>query len=351
MAAIDEQFMKRALQLAYSNLGNVSPNPSVGAVIVKNRKLIGEGVTRSGNHAEVEALRNAGDAQGATLYTTLEPCSHSDKKTPPCIEAIITAKVKKVVIGTIDRNPKVNGQGIEALKKAGIDVITGVMEKEAQKCHEFFFTWITTGKPFVTIKAAMTLDGSVTWGDGVRKKITGNEADRAAHLLRKQYDAILVGVHTVLKDNPELTTRLVEGKSPVKVVLDSQLNMSLDAAVVQEGNTIIFCLKNADKEKKQKLKAVCDVVEANEKYGMVDAEEVLSELGKSGITSLLIEGGAKVISTFLNDKLVNKGVFFIAPFTVKKGKSFFELLKGKVIIRKDLSIYKEGEDLMVEGYL
>ena len=349
-------FMKHALELAYSHLGNVSPNPSVGAVIVKNRKVIGDGVTqpegKGGNHAEVEAIHAAVNAQGATLYTTLEPCSHTNKKTPPCTNAIINAGIKKVVIGTKDHNQYVDGKGIEQLKQAGIEVITGVLEREAQKCHEFFFKWITTGKPFVTIKTAMTLDGSVTWGDGVRKKITGNESDKAAHLLRKQYDAILVGVHTALKDDPELTTRLVEGKNPVKIVLDSELKIPLDAALLrQQGKTIVFCLPQADEKKKKRLGKLCEIIVAREKYGMIDGEFVLEELGRRNITSLLIEGGAKVISSFLNDQLVDKGVFFIAPFTVKKGKSFFELLKGKVIIKRELSVYKEGEDLMVEGYI
>ena len=339
-----EHFMRRALELAYSQLGNVSPNPSVGAVVVRGGKIIAEGVTQppGGDHAEINALHKIRDARGSTLYVTLEPCCHTAKRTPPCVDVIIKAGITTVVIETRAKNPAVNGKGIEKLRKAGIKVVEDVLHEEAEKAHEFFFHWITTKRPFVTIKAAMTQNGAMTWGDGIKKQISGKEALRFGHLLRKRYDAILVGVETILKDNPKLTVRLVKGRDPLRVVLDSDLRTPPDAAVL--GNTLIFCTKKA------KHLPGCEIIQVKEKNGHVDIKAVLEELGKRGVTSLLVEGGQKIIASFLNERHANKALFFIAPFE-QKGQFFFELLNEKALSLKNISAWRVGEDTLIEGYL
>jgi len=218
--------------MAYHNLGNVSPNPSVGAVIVKDGEIIGKGTTQSpgGNHAEIEAI-NSCDPEGATLYVTLEPCSHSNKRTPPCVNAIVEAGIKKVVIGVRDENPEVSG--IKFLKENGVKVST-MLKEEAKQAHEFYLKWVKDKIPFVTVKFVVTLNGMMTWGDGRRMKITGEEADQRVHEARRIHDAILIGVNTVIKDDPQLTCRLVEGKNPIRVILDSKLRIpenSIEASV------------------------------------------------------------------------------------------------------------------------
>jgi diaminohydroxyphosphoribosylaminopyrimidine deaminase / 5-amino-6-(5-phosphoribosylamino)uracil reductase len=346
----DETFMRKAVEKGYTQLGSVPPNPSVGALVVLHEQIIGEGVTQQppGNHAEIEALSGC-DARGATLYTTLEPCVHHNR-TPPCVDIIIKSGVKRVVVGVTDPNPKVNGKGITALQQAGIDVTVGVHRKEAVKLHEAFFHWITTKKPFVIIKAAMTMDGSLTWGDGLRKRISSEESLVAVHVLRRQVDAILVGVNTIIKDNPKLTTRRVEGENPVRVILDTKLRIPLDADVLkQDGTTVIFCTRFADDEKKKKLDKLCTVVELPDRFGLVDVDAMLGELGKRGITSLMVEGGAKVHASFLNAGCVHKGVFFVTDNQIK-GSGFFPLLKKKMELNH-ITVHKTGTDFMVEGYL
>jgi diaminohydroxyphosphoribosylaminopyrimidine deaminase / 5-amino-6-(5-phosphoribosylamino)uracil reductase len=349
----NKSFMKRALELAYLQLGNVSPNPAVGAVVVKGGKIISEGVTQKpgGDHAEVVALKSAGElAKGATLYVTLEPCCHVDKKTGPCTDAIIAAGVAKVVIGARDVNPEVSGKGIGALKDAGIEVVEGVLEAECRKCHEFFFKWIATKKPHVTIKAAMTRDGKMTWEDGIRKKITGEDALELAHVLRKRNDAILVGINTVLKDNPQLTCRFVEGKNPVRVILDSTLRISPEANVFkEEGRTIVFCL-GGDLEKKTVLEEVAEIIVVPEVEGKVDLDSVLEELGKRELTSLLVEGGIATIASFVKQKKVDKFGLFFAPFEKPEGRGFIEHLKEKVLMENHLTANMLGDDMFIEGY-
>ena len=231
----DEAYMQRALELALQAEGNTSPNPMVGCVIVDAEgNIVGEGYHHKAGepHAEVNALAEAKQmVQGATAYVTLEPCSHYGR-TGPCCVALARAGIGKVVVACLDPNPKVAGQGLEYLRLQGIEVVTGVCEKEAQRLNERFFTWITKKRPFITLKYAMTLDGKIATATGDSKWITGEEARTYAHRLRKQHDAVLVGIGTVLEDDPELTTRLVRGKNPVRVVLDSSLKISLMAAVL-----------------------------------------------------------------------------------------------------------------------
>lgn len=240
----DEAYMQRALELALQAEGNTSPNPMVGCVIVDAEgNIVGEGYHHKAGepHAEVNALAEAKQmAQGATAYVTLEPCAHYGR-TGPCCVALARAGIGKVVVACLDPNPKVAGQGLEYLRLQGIEVVTGVCEKEAKRLNERFFTWITKQRPFITLKYAMTLDGKIATATGDSKWITGEEARTFAHRLRKQHDAVLVGIGTVLEDDPELTTRLVRGKNPVRVVLDSSLKISLMAAVLNPlADTIIL---------------------------------------------------------------------------------------------------------------
>lgn len=349
-----EPFMHRALQLAYFNLGNVSPNPSVGALIVKDNQIISEGITQppGGAHAELEALHNCTDPRGTTLYVTLEPCSHKDKLTPPCTDALINTGIKTVVIGTRDLNPQVNGNSVRLLQNAGIEVISGVLEQDAIKAHEFFFTWIQQKIPFVTIKAAMTLDGKLTWGDGIRKQISCQQSVQKAHELRAKHDAVLVGVNTVIKDNPLLTCRLFPGRNPIRIILDSQLKIPEDAQLLtQPGKTLIFCANTSDKDKQRRLMHHAEVIGVTEENNHCDLAKVLSHLGRRGITSLLVEGGNEVISSFLNQGKANKLITFISGQKVPEGRGFFELLSEKALRMNGATVTKQGTDLVIEGYL
>jgi len=334
--------MQHALKLAHTNLGNVSPRPSIGALIVKNNKIIAEGVTQeNGNHAEYEAIHKAGDCTDATLIVTLEPCiTHK----PSCADIIIKSGIKRVIIGTLDINPLIYKKGIKRLKAAGIKV-TLLNLPEAKKVHEFFFHWIITKKPFVTIKAALTKDGFMTWGNGKSKKITDEEATKKVHELRKQHDAILVGVNTILKDNPQLTNRSGKGKHPLKVILDSGLKTPIDAKIFDEGKTLIYCTIKPTK----KYPPCCEVVRVKENNSLVDIDDVLSDLGKRNISSILVEGGSSVIASFINQKKANKCIFFVSEKEVKTGQSFFPLLKERLNL-KDISAQKRGNAIIIEGY-
>ncbi|UKL00221.1 bifunctional diaminohydroxyphosphoribosylaminopyrimidine deaminase/5-amino-6-(5-phosphoribosylamino)uracil reductase RibD [Brevibacillus brevis] len=313
----DSKYMDLALELARSARGQTSPNPMVGAVIVKEGTIVGMGAhLRAGEpHAEVHALRMAGEkAQGATVYVTLEPCSHYGK-TPPCAEALIAADVRRVVVATLDPNPLVAGRGIEMLRAAGVEVAVGVREEEAKALNEVFFHYIQTRRPFVTVKTASTLDGKIASVTGHSRWITGAEARAEVHELRRQHDAILVGVGTILADDPLLTARKGEqrfGSQPVRVILDSQLRTPLDARVVQntDAKTWIFTTDAAPREKHELLAA--RGVKVITTAGPIRVEKVLDTLGELGITSLLVEGGQEVNGSFLQARAIQKVVSHIA---------------------------------------
>lgn len=345
--------MRRALFLAYSRLGYVSPNPSVGAVIVREGKIVSEGVTQKpgGNHAEIEALQNCDDSRGATLYVTLEPCCHTTKRTAPCTGALVKAGIKKVFIGVLDQNPAVSGKGVKALRDAGVEVVVGVLEEEARRAHEFFFRWITKKVPFVTVKAALTLDGKMTWGDEKSKHITGKEALEKSHVLRRMHDAILVGVNTIIRDDPQLTCRLVSGRNPLRVVLDSRLRISPEARIFrEEGKTLLFCTQQHDKKKMRELLGKAQIVVVKDKDGHIDLADALHMLGDLGITSVLVEGGPEVITSFLREKWVQKGVFFISPKKIKWGRGFFEGMREEDLMLRRIEASMMGKDMMIEGY-
>ena len=312
----DEIFMREALRIAENARGRTSPNPLVGAVVVKDGKIIAEGWHRQAGtpHAEVHALNMAGElASGATLYVTLEPCSHFGR-TPPCAEKIIESEIKKVVAAMEDPNPKVAGRGFGMLKSAKIEVEVGILEAEARKLNEVFIKWIKTGFPFVTMKFASSLDGKIATFSGESQWISCFESRKFVHRLRDINDAILVGIGTVLADNPSLTTRLVEGKNPVRIIVDSKARTPLDSKIVTDksARTIIAVTENAPREKIFSLKNLgAEIIFAGKER--IDLKILLKKLGEMEITSILVEGGGKIHFSMLESGLVDKIFAFIAP--------------------------------------
>lgn len=357
----DEEYMQRALALAIKAEGDTSPNPMVGCVIVDDDgNIVGEGYHHKAGqpHAEVNALAEAKNlAQGATAYVTLEPCAHYGR-TGPCCVALARAGIKKVVVACTDPNPKVAGQGIAYLRLHDIEVVTGVCEKEALRLNEKFFTWITKERPFITLKYAMTLDGKIATANGDSKWITGEAARTFAHRLRKQHDAVLVGIGTVLADDPELTTRMVQGKNPVRVVLDSKLRISLMATVLNPAaETIIFTSMEADEDKVNALNALpnVEVVCLSTVSGKLPIAKVVAALAERGLTSLLVEGGSEVHGAFYDAGLADRVYAFIAPKIIG-GKNALTPVGGNGSefvaegwLLEEVEVQKLGTDIMFTG--
>lgn len=357
----DEKYMRLAMQLAGNAIGRTSPNPLVGAVIVKDNRVVGCGWHRKAGtpHAEVHALNQAGElAQGADVYVTLEPCDHYGK-TPPCAKALVEAKVKNVYGGLLDVNPKVAGKGFKILEDAGIHVEYGFLQDELRKQNEVFFKWIEHKKPFVVLKAAMTLDGKIATATGQSKWIT-NETSRAyGYKLRDIYDGIMVGINTVIEDNPMLTARVDGGKNPIRIVVDSSLKIDINANLVQDksAKTIVATTDKADKDKILKLQAqnVDVIVVDKDENDKVDIEKLLNILGQQNICSILVEGGATLSGSFVAKKLVDKVYFFIAPKIIG-GKEAKTPVAGTGILNlqealtlKDIQIEKLEEDILIIG--
>ncbi|MFA5077750.1 MAG: bifunctional diaminohydroxyphosphoribosylaminopyrimidine deaminase/5-amino-6-(5-phosphoribosylamino)uracil reductase RibD [Candidatus Micrarchaeia archaeon] len=353
----DEKFMRLALKLAAK--GNPSPNPYVGALIVKGGKIIGKGYHEKAGmaHAEVDALkslRNAEDAKGAVLYSTLEPCNHFGK-TPPCTKAVIDAGISKVVFGMKDPNPNVAGGGENELRKAGLEVECGVLEDEAVKQNEVFVKYCRTGLPFVIVKAAMSMDGKIATRTGDSRWISGEKARRYAHGMRSSCDAVLVGINTVLEDDPQLTARIPGGRNPVKIVLDDALRTPLGAKLLQEGKTIIATCVNAREERKKALEQNgAKVILCG--GGRVDLRILLVELGKMGMISVLVEGGGEVQGSFLDAGLIDKLVLVYAPMLIggREAKTAFggngsELVARAMKLRTE-NVKKIGPDYIFECY-
>ncbi|MFF2176717.1 bifunctional diaminohydroxyphosphoribosylaminopyrimidine deaminase/5-amino-6-(5-phosphoribosylamino)uracil reductase RibD [Lysinibacillus sp. NPDC058147] len=316
----DEKYMQLALDLAASAKGNTNPNPLVGAVIVKDGVIVGTGLHRKAGepHAEVHAFRMAGEhAKGATLYVTLEPCSHYGK-TPPCANLVKESAVSRVVVAMQDPNPAVAGRGIQLLRDAGIEVEVGILEAQARRLNERFIHNMLTKRPFIISKYAMTLDGKIAAHTGHSKWVTGDAAREDVHRIRHEVDGILVGVGTVLADNPSLTTRLKEdyGKNPVRIIMDSSLRTPAYANVlnVEEAKTIIVCSENAGQEKITAFeeKGVTVLPVRHDSEGLV-IDDMLAKLYQNGITDILVEGGSTINSSFLQQGAINKYVIYIAP--------------------------------------
>ena len=325
--------MELALELAGRGAGFSSPNPMVGAVCVKNEKIIGKGFHEcfGGPHAEVNALNDAGkDAEGSTLYVTLEPCNHQGK-TPPCTKKILESRVKKVVVAMDDPNPQVQGGGNDFLRSQGVEVVTGVLEEKSKALNLPFIKHITRKKPYTILKLAMTLDGKIATRTGHSKWITNEKSRNWAHRLRHQSDAVLVGRNTVSADNPSLTARLGSENSsnPLRVVLDSYLKLDPDSGLnifsdKEKERTLIVCCADADPEKIKKVENTGPRVIKIEKdqNNRVDFEKMLIKLGKLKISSLMIEGGAVVAGSVLNKGLVDQIAFFYGPKILACSRAF-----------------------------
>lgn len=314
----DEFYMQRAIELAKRGEGFVSPNPLVGAVIVKDGKIIGEGWhERCGElHAERNALKNCKKTtQGSTIYVTLEPCCHYGR-TPPCTKAIIEAKISRVVIGSRDPNPLVSGKGAEILRKAGIEVIEDFMRDKCDKLNPIFFRYITTKLPYVSLKYAMTADGKIATYSGKSKWITNEFSRNDVHRLRKKHRAIMVGIGTVLADNPMLNCRIENGRNPIRIVCDSKLRIPLDCNICKTANEIstlvVSAIENSEKQSELEKMGVKTLILPDEN-GKVDLKKLMQYLGEKSIDSVLIEGGGTLAYSALQAKIVNHIYSYIAP--------------------------------------
>ncbi len=354
--------MHLALVEAQKALGRTSPNPCVGAVIVKNDTIIATGYHEKAGtpHAEIHALHKAGEnASGATMYVTLEPCNHTGK-TPPCSHALAASGIRRVVIGMLDPNPLVDGGGRQYLLTHNIEVKTGVLEDECKSINRPFIHYISTGKPLVALKAGLSLDGRLNYQKGTSGWITGTESGIKVHELRNQYDAILVGRKTVEIDNPSLTTRLQGGgRDPLRVVLDSQLKISPTAkvfSVESSASTWVFCDRKTNTANKIRIKETGAQVMGvkSDARGKLNLAEVLDILGKKGVISVFVEGGSRVHSSFLNGQFADLAYLFYAPiFAGSEGDCLTSHLsvsnKEKSIKLTRLKYTRIGEDMLVEG--
>lgn len=342
-----EFYMDLALNNAQSMKGQTFPNPLVGSVIVNESRIVGVGAhLKAGEpHAEIHALRMAGDAaRGGTIYVTLEPCSHHGR-TGPCAEAIIKAGLKKAVVATLDPNPVVSGNGVKMLEDAGIEVIVGIREEESRKMNEVFNKFIVKQRPFVTLKAASTLDGKIATHALDSKWITSEEARYDVHKLRSENQAILVGVGTVIEDDPELTARIPNSRNPLRIVLDSSLRIPLDAKLVTDSlaETWIFTAKQVDGNKKAVLEERGIRIFETSGETRVDLPDVLRTLGEQSVSSLFIEGGGTVNASFLENGFIDKVVLYFAPKLIG-GKNAPTFLEGTGFdLMKDAIDLEEGE--------
>jgi len=357
--------MKRALDLAKLGEGYTSPNPLVGAVIVKNGKIIGEGYHEKygENHAEVNAFLNAKeDVKGAEMYVTLEPCSHQGK-TPPCADRIVKEGIKRVFIGMKDPNPLVAGRGVEILEKNGIEVKYGILEKEAVELNEIFIKYITENKPFCILKTAMSLDGKIATSSGDSKWISNKKSRKYVHQLRHKVSGIMIGIGTLLADNPRLTTRLEDkkGKDPHRIIVDTEGKIPLDSKILNlqsNSKTIIATTEKISPEKIEGLKGKnVELVISPLKNNKVDLDYLFDYLAKMKIDSILVEGGSTLNESLIKAKLVDKVITFIAPKiiggsdakTPVEGKGF-KYMKDAVLL-KDITTKFFDEDIMISGYI
>ena len=356
----DQEYMLRAIQLAKKGEGWTNPNPMVGAVIVKDGKIIGEGYHKK--YGELHAERNAiasltETAEGAVIYVTLEPCCHHGK-TPPCTEAIIKQKIRKVVIGSRDPNPKVAGKGVQMLREAGVTVVEDFMREECDQLNPVFFHYITTKTPYVVMKYAMTLDGKIATKTGASKWITGESARKEVQHMRHQYMGIMAGIGTVLADDPMLTCRLENSRNPVRIICDSHLRTPLNSRIVKTASTIptIFATSSKDQQKIKNYEDMgCKVLDVPEKNGHIDLNRLMELLGAAKIDSILLEGGGTLNWSALESGIVQKVQTYIAPKlfggeeakTPVEGKGFPD--PASAILLKNSEIIRIGDDFLIES--
>jgi len=359
----DQHCMRLALDLACKSDGQTSPNPVVGAVVVKSGEVVAKGYHKRAGlpHAEIIALNKAGSkARGADLYVNLEPCCHYGR-TPPCTEAIIAAGIKRVVLGIRDPNRLVSGRGIRFLRKQGVEVVNGVLKRDCEKLNEPFIKYITTGRPWVILKSAFSLDGKIATRTGDSRWITGSKARDYVHRLRSRVDAVLVGAETVRVDDPQLTVRPKKKgmRNPARVIVAGKRSISISAKIFNNAHKerVIYAtssrLSLVQKKKLQKIGV--EILLIKSKRGQVDLPLLMDKLGKMEITSIMIEGGSEVSSNALKEKLVDKVIYFLAPKIIG-GKNAPSPVGGQGIAKikdfiqvKDMSVLQLGCDLMIEG--
>jgi len=361
---IDEEFMKQTLRLAKKGLGSTSPNPLVGALVVKDGKIIGSGYHKKAGapHAEIEALLRAGKkAKGATLYVNLEPCNHYGR-TPPCTTAIVKSRINSVVVGMIDPNPHVTGGGCEFLSSHGVKVKCNVLEEECKKVNEVYTKYVTENKPFVMLKGALTLDGWIATQTGDSKWITNEKSRKFVHSLRKRVDAILVGIDTVIRDNPFLTPYLIRKSTPepFRVIVDTYLRIPLHSKVLDSPKsnlTIIAVGSNVDSTKKKEIEDLgARIVVCQIRNGWIVLPDLLNELAKMSISSVLVEGGATLFGSIIREELVDKYYMFLAP-KLLGGENGIPFARGSGGDRiddcfqlKDVVVRRFDDDIMIEAY-
>jgi diaminohydroxyphosphoribosylaminopyrimidine deaminase/5-amino-6-(5-phosphoribosylamino)uracil reductase len=351
--------MRRALALARAQVGFTTPNPSVGCVLVRGRKIVGHGATGNGGrpHAEVVALAKAGRrARGATAYVTLEPCSHTGA-TPPCALALVDAGVVRVVVGCVDPYPPVRGRGIRILRKAGIATEVGVLESECRFVNEGFFTRVSQRRPFGILKLATSLDGRIAGSDGGSRWISSEASRAMVHRWRRECDAVVVGAGTVVADNPRLTCRTAGGRDPVRVVVDARLRTPPDALVFTEpsgvGAILVTLEKQVERARKRYASAAVEVLGCRKHDGEVDLRAMMAEFGRRGWCKVLFEGGAHLAASALRHGIVDRVAFFVAPKIVGEGLSSVGrvasgLIKDSLRLR-ELKGRQVGDDILIEG--
>ena len=355
----DRDYIRRTIRLAGKAAGRTSPNPMVGAVLVKAGRIIAEDFHRAPGtpHAEALVLATAGArAKGSVLYVNLEPCCHTRKRTPPCTRAIIAAGVKKVVVATEDPNPRVSGRGIRELRRAGIEVVTGVSEDEARRLNEAYFKFITRRVPFVTLKVAMTLDGKIATPSGESKWITGERARRHVHRMRSSVDAVITAIGTVAADDPELTARFKGAKDPMRVVIDPDLETPPGARILKPPpDTLIVTAGGKGSGRLDELRD--KGVKLLFYDGTLDLHWLMERLGGMDVTSVMIEGGSSLAAHALEDGVVDKVAFFIAPKIIG-GRDSYPAVGGRACASladayrlRDTRVRRVGEDILVEGYI
>ncbi|MGE5308143.1 MAG: bifunctional diaminohydroxyphosphoribosylaminopyrimidine deaminase/5-amino-6-(5-phosphoribosylamino)uracil reductase RibD [Deltaproteobacteria bacterium] len=354
----NEYYMNMAIQLALKARGMTSPNPVVGAVIIKNGSVVGRGYHRKAGapHAETLALDEAKEkAKGAALYVTLEPCAHFGR-TPPCVNRIISSGIRKVVIGMVDPNPLNNGKGINILKMHNISVESGVCREKVEEINEVFVKYITKGLPFVTVKVAQSLDGKIATSCGESKWITSDLSRNYAHRMRQYYDGIIVGVNTVRRDNPRLDAWFSK-RQPVKVVVDSKLSTPDSSPIFEKGKVILATIpviQGQETENRAKLSEKATILEVKEKNGQVNLKDMLKKLARMEITNVLVEGGGTLIGSLFDEGLVDKVLFFVSPKIIGGAQAISSVM-GKGVSRIDKAVKLEapklrrfGEDILFE---
>jgi diaminohydroxyphosphoribosylaminopyrimidine deaminase/5-amino-6-(5-phosphoribosylamino)uracil reductase len=362
MTDFHTKMMKHALSLARKGIGRTAPNPAVGCVITREGAIVGEGWHKKAGtpHAEIHALLQAGEkARNADVYVTLEPCAHFGK-TPPCAEALVAAGVARVFVGMTDPNPLVCGKGLDILRAAGIEVYTGILEKECSRVNEGFIKHVTTGLPFVILKSALTLDGKTATAMGDSKWITSEKSRRYVHRLREMVDGIMVGVGTVIADDPMLTCRLRgKRKDPVRIIVDSRLRIPAGSRVLCNESGARTCIATTVRSSDRVIeleKSGVEIITCREDNGRVDLSDMMRQLGKKGIQSILLEGGRELAGEVMRLGLIDKYMLFYAPKLVGGGDGL-GLFAGKGVARMeearkldDISITRFGDDWLVEGY-